>query len=345
MSLNLDMLRAINGLSGDPFWDAFFIAFAAFGDFLIRTFSVAPFAIFKRGRKIAVLWIVASCVSEFLNSKIKSYFMVTRPFLAYDWVHLVGGPAHESSFPSGHAMCIVACVAAVIPAVLQISKNRKIGIAISILLAFGAGLMCFDRMYLGVHYPTDVFVGSIIGAPLGFAIWKFSEKTIMTNPVYILKPQARSASKSAKLKAPAHALTKDKMLAAAGEWISKSRNALKSSVAYVLLVLSGIFACEFFVRRASTGSLVNSWTNYILKAVDSRAFAISMSYAALVFVGALLLYVTVFWLLHAIKSATFFARLKDVKGLRGKIAIADFPTLEIQNEFLGLKQDLGQNGF
>lgn len=343
MSVNLDILRAINGLSGDPFWDAFFIAFAAFGDFLIRTFSVAPFVIFKRWRKATLIWIIASCVSEFLNSKIKSYFMVTRPFLAYDWVNLVGGPAHESSFPSGHAMCMVACVAAVIPAILQISRNRKIGIAISVLLAFVAGLMCFDRMYLGVHYPSDVFVGSIMGAPLGFAIWKFSEKTIMKNPIIILKPQTKPISKNVKLKAPALSLTKDKMAAAAEEWISKCRNALKAGTVYVLLVLSGIFACEFFVKRASTGSLVTSWTNYILKAIDSQPFAQSMAYVALVFVGALLAYVTVFWLLHAIKSAKIFARRKGAKNLRDKIIGADFPTLETQNAFLEIKLDLEQN--
>ena len=346
MSVNLDILRAINGLSGDPFWDAFFIAFAAFGDFLIRTFSAAPFAFFKRWRKTALIWIIASCVSEFLNSKIKSYFMVTRPFLAYDWVNLVGGPAHESSFPSGHAMCMVACVAAAIPAILQSARNKKFAIAVSVLLAFMAGLMCFDRMYLGVHYPSDVFVGSILGAPLGFAIWKFSERTIMENPIDILKfkPKAGGA-KTAKLKAPAPSLTKEKMAAAAGEWISKCRKALKVAILYVALVLSGIFACEFFVKRASTGSLVTSWTNYILKAIDSRASAEALSYVALVFVGALLLYVTVFWLLNAIKSAMIFGRRKEAQVMRCSIMGADFSTLETQNAFLAMKRDFEQNEF
>ncbi|MDD5503165.1 MAG: hypothetical protein PHH26_06860, partial [Candidatus Thermoplasmatota archaeon] len=83
MSVNLDILRAINGLSGNPFWDLFFIIVAIVGDFLIWTFVAAPFLFFRQWRKTAILWIIASCVAGLLTLALKAIFAVPRPYETY----------------------------------------------------------------------------------------------------------------------------------------------------------------------------------------------------------------------------------------------------------------------
>ena len=60
---------------------------------------------------------------------------------------------HDFSFPSGHTIAsIEACVALTL-------HNKKLGIPACIL----AALVSFSRLYLYVHYPTDVFASIILG--------------------------------------------------------------------------------------------------------------------------------------------------------------------------------------
>ncbi len=63
----------------------------------------------------------------------------------------------DYSFPSGHTMCSFA------PAVVLYYMNKKAGICAVIL----STLIGFSRLYLYVHYPSDVASGAIIGIILG----------------------------------------------------------------------------------------------------------------------------------------------------------------------------------
>ncbi len=61
----------------------------------------------------------------------------------------------DSSYPSGHALIVS------IGAVFSLLKFSRKGIAA--LLALEAALVCYSRIYLGVHYPLDV-AGSVLAA-------------------------------------------------------------------------------------------------------------------------------------------------------------------------------------
>ena len=63
----------------------------------------------------------------------------------------------DYSFPSGHTMCSFA------PAVVLYYMNKKAGICAVIL----STLIGFSRLYLYVHYPSDVASGAVIGIILG----------------------------------------------------------------------------------------------------------------------------------------------------------------------------------
>lgn len=86
------------------------------------------------------------------NLLLKPWVNRMRPYdlLGYD---IIVPPLGDPSFPSGHT---TACFAA---ATAIYARNRAWGLAA---YAFGV-LMGFSRIYLGVHFPTDVLAGAIVG--------------------------------------------------------------------------------------------------------------------------------------------------------------------------------------
>ncbi|HEX2203523.1 MAG TPA: phosphatase PAP2 family protein [Longimicrobium sp.] len=103
-----------------------------------------------RRRGNALFWAVAMGGAGALNRGAKLLFRRSRPEL---W--LSPAPEHTYSFPSGHAMGSMAFVAAL--AVLAWpTRWRWWAIAAGGVFTFLVG---FSRVYLGVHYPSDVVAG------------------------------------------------------------------------------------------------------------------------------------------------------------------------------------------
>ena len=105
-------------------------------------------------RRAAVVFAVAALGAEALDQIMKLLFNRPRP---EPFFGLASPITH--SFPSGHAMvsCCFFGVLAVILAARQRSRLKRIAIfaAAALLVA----LMGFSRVYLGLHYPTDVLAG------------------------------------------------------------------------------------------------------------------------------------------------------------------------------------------
>ncbi|HEY5371897.1 MAG TPA: phosphatase PAP2 family protein [Hanamia sp.] len=88
------------------------------------------------------------------------------------------------SFPSSHACNFFAGVAYVC---LVAAKKIK---WLSYLLVLVALLVCYSRMYLGVHYRSDVLFGAILGAFLG---WIFSKIYFSLNNSLFKRPWAENS--------------------------------------------------------------------------------------------------------------------------------------------------------
>ena len=74
--------------------------------------------------------------------------------------------SHDFSFPSGHTIAsFEACT------VLMLG-NKKLGIPATLL----AILIAFSRLYLYVHYPTDVITSIFLGTAFGFIGWALAKK-------------------------------------------------------------------------------------------------------------------------------------------------------------------------
>jgi undecaprenyl-diphosphatase len=107
----------------------------------------------KSTRKIGITAALALAIVSILNNIIiKNIVARPRPFTYADIELLINAPK-SYSFPSGHAASSFATATAVF------LGNRNLGIVALVI----AALIAFSRMYLFVHYPSDVCVGAIEG--------------------------------------------------------------------------------------------------------------------------------------------------------------------------------------
>jgi membrane-associated phospholipid phosphatase len=91
-----------------------------------------------------------------INQVMKLFFAKPRPEL---WKHLIS--EYSFSFPSGHAvgsMVVYGFIAYILARELPSYRKYIYAIASTLILAIG-----FSRLYLGVHYPTDIIAGYGVG--------------------------------------------------------------------------------------------------------------------------------------------------------------------------------------
>lgn len=92
------------------------------------------------------------------NVMLKNIIARPRPFAAYPDIMPLVMPIDPFSFPSGHTLSSFCAASACF------AYHKKAGAVCAVL----ALLIGFSRLYVGVHYPTDVLGGIVIGIILGF---------------------------------------------------------------------------------------------------------------------------------------------------------------------------------
>ncbi|MBO7096668.1 MAG: phosphatase PAP2 family protein [Lachnospiraceae bacterium] len=126
---------------------------------------------FKKTRPLGMMAGIALVFSVLINNVIiKPNVGRIRPYEVVDGLKLLIERQHDPSFPSGHSGASFAAAV-----VFLVKGPKKIGIPAIIM----AALIAFSRLYVGVHYPTDVICGIITGtccAIISFMIWSIVEK-------------------------------------------------------------------------------------------------------------------------------------------------------------------------
>lgn len=106
---------------------------------------------------VATTWL-ATLAADAASFGVKDVTHRTRPFVAYHEIHPLS-VVHSSSFPAGHAATAFA-------GATLLSYVAPRAAPIFALLAVAVGV---SRVYVGVHYPTDVLGGAALGVAFGAA--------------------------------------------------------------------------------------------------------------------------------------------------------------------------------
>ena len=119
--------------------------------------AVLAWACLKRETRAALVLVIVVVLTEALNLALKQMFERPRPTLFQEIETLYG-----YSFPSGHAMAAVGIygIIGVIVSRLLPKHRRGVTVALCVLIA----MICISRVYLGVHWPTDILAGAAAGA-------------------------------------------------------------------------------------------------------------------------------------------------------------------------------------
>lgn len=114
----------------------------------------------KKTRWIGITGILSLItVLLFNNLLLKNLVARTRPYEVVDGLMLLTKKATDFSFPSGHAGTSFAGATAF----FCMSRGKKFNWTPFVL----AALIAFSRLYVGIHYPTDVICGAITGILCG----------------------------------------------------------------------------------------------------------------------------------------------------------------------------------
>ena len=167
-ALDFRILDAIQDVFRCAFLDAFMPVITLLGNAGICWLILALFLLLWKSKRTCGLSILAGLLFHllFINLFLKKVTARLRPFQVNESFPLLITAPTDYSFPSGHTG------GAFIAATILLHYDKRLGIPVLIL----AIMIAFSRLYLYVHYPSDVIAGAIIGILLGRIAIALTEK-------------------------------------------------------------------------------------------------------------------------------------------------------------------------
>ncbi len=151
---NLPLFSLING-NNSAFADQFFGLVSGLGDGLVSVVLILLAALYYP--RIALAALLAFLLSGGIAQLLKHIFDMPRPPVVLGQVHLLGAPLGSHTFPSGHATTDGVMASAAL--LLWRDKHRWTGRCVAAIFLLAA----LGRVYGGVHFPLDIWVGLAIG--------------------------------------------------------------------------------------------------------------------------------------------------------------------------------------
>lgn len=153
----LDMLQGFR----TPFLDNFILLITSLASY-VWYILIIGFLLNKPTRKIGAILAVAMILQYLVNGGVlKHLFARVRPCNVDTTVELLVKRPKGFSFPSGHSAAAFCAVG-----VLYGARMKKL-LWPSFILAC---LIAFSRLYLYVHFPTDVLAGALCGFFIGYGV-------------------------------------------------------------------------------------------------------------------------------------------------------------------------------
>jgi undecaprenyl-diphosphatase len=141
--------------------DVAMVEVTALGTGIVVMMIVAVAALFlalTQHKYSAILLLASTFGGLVLNEVLKRGFNRPRPTIIVPAVHAV-----SSSFPSGHAMSAAIVYSTVAYLAARLHKRKWARWLVMTAALSVIAMISFSRLYLGVHYPSDVLAGLVIG--------------------------------------------------------------------------------------------------------------------------------------------------------------------------------------
>ncbi|MDO5047293.1 MAG: phosphatase PAP2 family protein [Anaerococcus sp.] len=161
----ISILNAIQNLRSEPL-DKLMVTITALGNLSILWISIIVVILtMMKNKRVGEVMVIGFILNLLIvNLILKIAVGRTRPYEVAKFEDLLIHGLSDNSFPSGHTSYAFTFFAIF----LLLSKSRFLKIYMGIL----AFLMGFSRLYLYVHYPSDVIAGAIIGVFLAIGAVK-----------------------------------------------------------------------------------------------------------------------------------------------------------------------------
>lgn len=167
ISTELRILLWIQEHLTHPLLDKFFIFITTLGDAGILWILIGLFFLLQKKHRTLGLLIILSLIGSLImtNVILKNWIARPRPYTVYSFDLLIDKNP-EYSFPSGHTSAAFA-------AAWMIYMNKK---RLGIYMVTLATLMGLSRIYLFMHYPTDVIGGAVVGILIAEGVYYLYDK-------------------------------------------------------------------------------------------------------------------------------------------------------------------------
>ena len=164
MSIELNILDWFQTLH-TPFLDKLMVFITSLGNAgIIWIVMTIVFLLIPKMRKTGAIMAAALIIDLLLcNVILKNLVARTRPYDVNTGVQLLVSRLHDYSFPSGHTL------SSFVAATIIMHSDRRMGIAAYVF----ASIIAFSRLYLYVHFPTDILAGALLGIIIGLIVCKF----------------------------------------------------------------------------------------------------------------------------------------------------------------------------
>ena len=149
-----------NALIRNSFFDIFFKCITYMGNVIPIGIAVVILILIFKDKKYRLIIISNVLLSVGFNQLLKHIICRERP----DYIRLITERGY--SYPSGHSMIAICLYGTILYLIIKSCNNKKLKILCSIIIMAFILLLGISRVYVGVHYPSDVLGGYLLSTAI-----------------------------------------------------------------------------------------------------------------------------------------------------------------------------------